>query len=323
MKALFLTAGLATRFRPHTNKTPKALLPFLGIPLYLYGYELLKSMGVKNYIFNLHHLPAELKSGIIKHAEPEFPIHFSDETTTILGSAGAIKAASQFLDTNENFILHNGDEVYFPFDNTLEEAIKKHNEEERLATLIVMNHKEAGNKFGAVWVDKEDRVVGFGKQPFANASPKHYVGTMILNSRVMQQVPLKETNILYDTLTPLLKQEHVAVQTINCEWYETGNEADYILAHQEVFNKVDALSESAHFKSILKKYLQITPEILKQSPLLFKQGSVDVDESAEFDGFVWLQQGAKVGAGCSITNSVVSENVVIEPGTTIRDKLIL
>ena len=54
MRALLLTAGLATRFRPHTLKIPKPLLPFWGISQYLYGYELLKGLGVKEFIFNLH-----------------------------------------------------------------------------------------------------------------------------------------------------------------------------------------------------------------------------------------------------------------------------
>lgn len=323
MKALFLTAGLATRFRPHTNLTPKALLPFLGTPLYLYGYELLKTIGVTNYIFNLHHLPTEFKSGIIKYAEPEFPVHFSDETENILGSAGAIKGASKFLDVNENFILQNGDEVYFPFNDKLIDAVKEHNREERLATLIVMDHKEAGNKFGAVWVDENDRVVGFGKEPFANASPKHYIGTMVLNSRVMQQIPFKETNILYDTLAPLLKQESIIARTIDCEWYETGNEVDYISAHQEVFKNIDVLSQSSHFTFMLKKYLQISPELLKQSPLIFRQGDVEIDESAKLSGFVWLQQGAKIEANCNIKNSVIAKNAVVTKNSTAQEKLIL
>ncbi|MCB0348202.1 MAG: NDP-sugar synthase, partial [Bdellovibrionales bacterium] len=272
---------------------------------------------------NLHHLHAELKSGIIKHAEPEYPIHFSDESESILGSAGAIKKAADLLTVNENFVLHNGDEVYFPLSDDLNNISASHSEEERLATILVMDHKDAGNKFGAVWVDKDNRVVGFGKKPFPDATPKHYIGTMILNARIIQHIPLKETNILYDTLTPLLKNEQVVAHNIDCKWFETGNEADYIGAHIDTFNQIDLLSKSNHFKNMLKKYLNISPDILKTSPLVFRQGEVSVDSSAELSGFVWLLPGAKIGAKAEVSNTVLGEGASILPNEKIFSKLVL
>src|SRR5690606_13360447 len=108
-------------------------------------------------------------------------------------------------------------------DSELQNALSLHRSEQRLATIIVMDHPEAGKKFGAVWVDEAGRVMGFGKTNIPDATAKHYVGTMILNARVIRHIPLKEINILYDTLLPLLKEEPVYAHTIQCTWYETGN----------------------------------------------------------------------------------------------------
>jgi mannose-1-phosphate guanylyltransferase len=323
MKALFLTAGLATRFSPHTNLVPKPLLPFLGIPLYLYCYELLKTLGVKNYIFNLHHLPHKLKEGVLAHAEPDIHLRFSDETSCILGSGGAIKQAENLLDVNEDFILQNGDEVYFPYDNELKTALALHRAEQRLATIIVMNHSEAGKKFGAVWVDEKGRVLGFGKTPIAGAQAKHYIGTMILNARVIRHIPLKEINILYDTLLPLLKEEPVYAHTIHCTWYETGNEKDYIEAHQDILSSLSSVSKSPHFEAMLKKYLKAKPSDLNQRPIVFQQGSAFISSSAKLSGFIWLQNGSRIEDNTNVKDAVITENASVDSGQSVSSKLVL
>lgn len=317
MKALFLTAGLATRFRPQTNKIPKPLLPLFTIPLYLYGYELLKSAGAKTFIYNLHHLPEEMKAGILKNQEPGVTTLFSDETSAILGSAGAIKKAEEYFDANEDIFLHNGDEVYFPYEDAITQALHLHRKEGRLATLIVMDHSEAGKKFGAVWINSENKVTGFGKTEIKGSKPKHYIGTMILNTRILSKISLKETNILYDTLLPLLANERVYTHTISCDWFETGNCADYIEAHKEIYSKLSTLKASKHFQHMIKKYVG------SELPMMFTGNNVHVSPSATLKGFVWLQDNVNINDNVTLQNVVVTEGVNIAANQTISDQLVV
>jgi len=54
MKAFLLTAGLGTRLRPLTDKTPKCLLPINGTPLLRIWLELLGRNGVEQVLINTH-----------------------------------------------------------------------------------------------------------------------------------------------------------------------------------------------------------------------------------------------------------------------------
>ncbi|MEK6556075.1 MAG: sugar phosphate nucleotidyltransferase, partial [Bdellovibrionota bacterium] len=94
MKAMILTAGLGTRFRPHTDKLAKPALPFLNIPLMGYSLFHLESLGIKDLVLNLHHLPQTIRAvaaqcttqgSLSSNSNPPYKIHFSDETSMILG----------------------------------------------------------------------------------------------------------------------------------------------------------------------------------------------------------------------------------------------
>ncbi len=54
MKAFLLAAGLGTRLRPLTDKTPKCLLPLGGKPLLQIWLELLGRHGVEEVVINTH-----------------------------------------------------------------------------------------------------------------------------------------------------------------------------------------------------------------------------------------------------------------------------
>jgi NDP-sugar pyrophosphorylase family protein len=51
---MILCAGLGTRLRPFTEKTPKPLIPFFGVPTVQYSVEQLKNYGVTNIVYNVH-----------------------------------------------------------------------------------------------------------------------------------------------------------------------------------------------------------------------------------------------------------------------------
>ena len=62
MKALLLAAGLGTRLRPLTDRTPKCLVPVLGKPLLEYWLDMLLGGGIAEVLVNTHHLAEQVEA---------------------------------------------------------------------------------------------------------------------------------------------------------------------------------------------------------------------------------------------------------------------
>ena len=59
--AVILSAGLGTRMRPLTLKTPKPLLPLVGRPILAHVLERLSDAGVRQIIVNAHYLADQIE----------------------------------------------------------------------------------------------------------------------------------------------------------------------------------------------------------------------------------------------------------------------
>lgn len=108
MKAMILAAGRGERMRPLTDLLPKPLLPVAGKPLIQYHLEALHRAGLQHIVINHawlgHLLPAHLGSG----QQFGVKIHYSDEGSEGLETAGGIKKALSLLG-HDPFIVVNGD----------------------------------------------------------------------------------------------------------------------------------------------------------------------------------------------------------------------
>ena len=98
MKAVILAAGEGTRLRPLTRDCPKPMLPIAGKPLLEHTAEWLKGHGFAEIAINLHHRPAAIMSHFGDGSRLGVRVTYSIETV-ILGTAGALKALSGFLDS--------------------------------------------------------------------------------------------------------------------------------------------------------------------------------------------------------------------------------
>lgn len=103
-KAMVLAAGLGTRMRPITDKTPKPLVKVGGKALLDWGLDQLVTAGVETSIVNVHHFPDQIIDHLSARAEPETLV--SDECDELLDSAGAIVKALPLLGPAPFFILN-------------------------------------------------------------------------------------------------------------------------------------------------------------------------------------------------------------------------
>src|SRR5260221_14397772 len=107
MKAFLLSAGLGTRLRPATHLRPKALLPFLNVPLLRRRLRRLASEGIVQAGLNLHHEGRQIVEFVEEHGGDGVALRFFWEPE-ILGTAGGLKHATAFLE-DEDFLVWNVD----------------------------------------------------------------------------------------------------------------------------------------------------------------------------------------------------------------------
>lgn len=297
MKAMILAAGFGSRFQPHTLQVPKPAIPFLNIPMGFHCFHYLKEAGVTSLIVNAHHLPNKIVD--LYQSQKKFPVIFSHETNNILGSSGGLKQAEAYFKSETCLFLLNADEVIFSAHLDIFKKLKKqHEEQNNLATLLVMEHPEVGTKFGGVWVDDKNQVLGFGKTKIPGAQKVyHFVGVQCLSSKVFQYIePNKEQNIFYDTLRLALEnKESVSVYPVDCHWFETGNLQDYLSANEEAL-----------------KILKENPTQSTAMKTLLQEFSPNSDWIASSQALVWGDQSSII-KNCQFRDfAVIGENVLLE-----------
>lgn len=220
-----LTAGLGTRLAPYTNSMAKPAIPFLGVPLVRHALRHIHSLSVERLVANLHYRPDDVRSALQNFGD--YPIYFSDEIAKIRGSGGAVWHARSLLESFENVLLVNGDEVLLPMDvDFLREVYDIHLRDKNLATIVTMENPEVGRKFGGVYVDQSSKVIQFSTSAIAGLKGLHYTGYLFLRRDVLKYLSpiLEEENILYHTLTKAIAHnERIFAQKISAHWFEVGS----------------------------------------------------------------------------------------------------
>ncbi|MEZ5891917.1 MAG: nucleotidyltransferase family protein [Parvularculaceae bacterium] len=93
--AMVLAAGLGTRMKPLTDKTPKPLIPVAGKPLIDYALDRFADAGVARAIVNVHYLADQVERHVAARCAPE--IVLSDERDLLLETGGGLKKARAAL----------------------------------------------------------------------------------------------------------------------------------------------------------------------------------------------------------------------------------
>lgn len=106
--AFILAAGLGTRMRPLTDKTPKPMLEVGGIRMIDYAIQKLADIGVQHVIINTHYLSDVIESHLKNINRPR--INISNEPA-LLDTGGGIKNVLPQLGEKPFYVLA-GDSIW-------------------------------------------------------------------------------------------------------------------------------------------------------------------------------------------------------------------
>lgn len=329
MNVFLLAAGQGTRLRPFTETLPKPAIPFLTIPLAAYSLNLIKELSYNKLIVNTFHLPMEVHK-LFSQTLPnsKVSLHFSDEKDFIRGSGGALKFAEKAIDA-DTIMLLNSDEVTIPHQaGVLTKALQEHESSDSIATLIVTEHTEVGSKFGGVWVDENNNIMGFGKTKVENSHRGyHFIGTQFLNRRILDFIPENcESNILYDGVQAALNKGFKAkVFPIACTWFETGNPQDFFHAQECCLNEIlNNTPVGIYLSEAINNFaLEKTEYIQTPSAKIIKASSATIDDSAKLQGTICLGAKAVIEKNCHLTQVNINSDVVLPANTHAQQAMFL
>lgn len=187
-QAIVLAAGLGTRLRPLTFRSPKPLLPVGGVPILMFNLFLIKAFGIRRIVLNLHHLPNKIRRCFGDGKSLGLKLSYSFEPK-ILGTAGGIAQALDGLRDEATFVL-NGDII---FDLDLKKMAESHRRAGAKATLgCVPKDRATVNSF--VEFDSQGRIrrIAGGPElppPLPRLKQAIFTGAHLLEPSLFQDFP--------------------------------------------------------------------------------------------------------------------------------------
>lgn len=134
---MIFAAGLGTRFKPWTDKHPKALAIVNGKSLLQRNVEYLQQYGITDVVVNVHHFAEQIIDAIEKSNGWGSNIIISDEKDEVLETGGGLLKAKQHLQ-GETFLTINVDILT---NANLNDFITTHHEQNAVITLAVTDRK--------------------------------------------------------------------------------------------------------------------------------------------------------------------------------------
>jgi MurNAc alpha-1-phosphate uridylyltransferase len=101
---MVFAAGLGTRMRPITDRTPKPLVSVAGRTLIDRALDEFEEAGVETAIVNVHHLADQIEAHLASRARPRIVI--SNERDLLLDQGGGIKKALPLIGDAPFFICN-------------------------------------------------------------------------------------------------------------------------------------------------------------------------------------------------------------------------
>lgn len=160
MRAIILAAGLGSRLKPFTNKTPKCLMPIHGKPLLGIWLENLKKAGVGPILINTHYLYLQVEEFI--RNSPHSSLVTLTYEPTLLGTAGTLMSNLKFFKAEDGILIHADN--YCTED--MAAFLKAHQSRPSYCEMTMMTFRSRdASSCGIVEINNDKVVVKFQEKP--------------------------------------------------------------------------------------------------------------------------------------------------------------
>ena len=211
MKAMIFSAGLGTRFKPWTNKHPKALALINGKPLLQRNIEYLQKYNIYDVIVNVHHFADEVIAAIEESKGWGSNIIISEEKDEVLETGGGLLKVKDLL-SDDTFLTINVDILT---EINLKYFLAHHQQQNAVITVAVSERETSRyllfNKYNRLvgWRNTatgDEKIVIEAKDIF----PKAFSGLAIWEPEVFDMITLTGKFSVIDVLLALAPQNKIA-----------------------------------------------------------------------------------------------------------------
>lgn len=309
---MILAAGFGTRLFPLTIDRTKPAIPFLNKPLVGYVAEYVARFGFREVVVNLHHQPESVETALGDGSKYGVKIHYSLEKPSILGTAGALDNAREFLE-DETFLVVNGKIIT---DIDIKAALRTHKKSGALATMV-LKENPLRERFTEVFA-RNGLITGFGNFPPESAkskvqSPKSS-GGIIENRKLRIENPLMFTGIhileprvfdfiprgVYSDIVPTFynpaieRGERIAAHIAGGKWFEL---------------------------STIPRYLDISLAMMNGESVCAGENCRISPASQVTNSVLW--DNVEIGAGARLNRTIIADGVKIKSGEEFENSAIV
>jgi NDP-sugar pyrophosphorylase family protein len=222
MQALILAGGAGTRLRSALgDNLNKPMAPIADKPFLEYLVMRLRQQGVDDIILCVGYKADLIQSYFGQGKRWGVRLRYSRETEP-LGTGGAVKLAEDLL-VGDDFVVLNGDSY---FDADLLELTCFHYEVGATATLALAQVDNA-QRFGAVRLDDEHRIVGFTEKGNEAHAGLINGGVYVLTRAVLDVIPRGQPCSLERQVFPALIARKLYGRPFPGFFIDIGVPADY------------------------------------------------------------------------------------------------
>ena len=245
LRALVLTAGLGTRLEPLTYVRAKAAVPVNGETLARRVIRWLTSFGIRDFVLNLHHLPASITASVGDGSDLNARVRYSWENP-VLGSAGGPRHALSLLadpskanreprtasraepetTSRQPFLIVNGDTLT---DVDVAAMFASHVRSGAMVTMALIENPRP-DKYGGVIVSGDGWVTGFSRAGSGERG-YHFIGVQIADARAFASLedgaPANTVGAVYPRM---IAADNHSVSAFICDasFRDIGTPADYL-----------------------------------------------------------------------------------------------
>jgi mannose-1-phosphate guanylyltransferase / phosphomannomutase len=220
MQTIVLMGGLGTRLRSELPDTPKSMADIYGKPFFLYQLELMRSEGMKDFIFCTGYKGEVIEDFFGNGSRFGVNIKYSHDGDMPLGTGGALRKALPLLD--QDFIVIYGDSYMdADYGELIYRYHKAGSKDGKTGLMAIFKNKDRLDTSNVVF--KDGALLSYDKK--AHAPDMEYIdyGISILNRSVIAGMPAHATTDLADIYHDLVEKRLMAGHEVRNRFYEIGS----------------------------------------------------------------------------------------------------
>lgn len=317
---MVLAGGLSTRLYPLTKTVPKPLVPVLGEPNVGHVIRYLKGFGITEIATNVFYFAAAIRDALGDGSRYGVRLRYLDERS-LSGSAGAVKLMEGFLSESDPFVVVGCDDIT---DLDLRALVDFHRERRAVATIGLVE-RESVSEYGVVVVDERGLIIGFQEKPAPGRERSRLVNTgiYVFSPAIFERIPADEVYDFGKQVFPKLQEGGAAFYGFRTDayWCDIGTPGEYRRVTRDLLTGAFSLpGVSPKDGSWISPRAHVARDATIAPPSVVGDDAI-VESRARLDGSI-LWQGAVVGAGATVSDSIVGAGYRVAPDSVLESAIV-